>query len=52
MEVSNKDVYRLYLQAILSRGIMSESVAKLLMQKCYKTVKGTASLIVDLLNLG
>ncbi|KAH6918661.1 Nse1 non-SMC component of SMC5-6 complex-domain-containing protein [Coprinopsis sp. MPI-PUGE-AT-0042] len=40
MEVSNKDVYRLYLQAVLSRGIMSESVAKLLMQKCYKTVKG------------
>ncbi|EAU88468.2 hypothetical protein CC1G_11940 [Coprinopsis cinerea okayama7 len=38
MEVSKNDVYRLFLQAVLSRGILSETVAKLLMEQCYKAV--------------
>ena len=36
--VSSKDVTRLYLQAILSRGIVSEPVARLLHKKCIEAV--------------
>ncbi|TFK29863.1 hypothetical protein FA15DRAFT_663147 [Coprinopsis marcescibilis] len=38
MEITPQDVYKLYLQAILSRGILSEEVAQLLMQKCRRAV--------------
>jgi hypothetical protein len=36
--VSSSDVQRLYLQAILSRGLVSEALAKLLWKKCIEAV--------------
>ena len=39
--VNSSDVQRLYLQAILSRGLVSEALAKLLWKKCLDAVSGT-----------
>ncbi|KAJ4488115.1 Nse1 non-SMC component of SMC5-6 complex-domain-containing protein [Lentinula aciculospora] len=38
------DVQRLFLQAILSRGVLSESLAQVLWKKCVEAVKGVISL--------
>ncbi|KAK7043597.1 hypothetical protein VNI00_008208 [Paramarasmius palmivorus] len=39
MPVSSGDVQRLFLQAILSRGILSEDLARIIWQQCIKGVK-------------
>jgi hypothetical protein len=39
-QVSRRDVERLFLQAILSRGVVSEKVAQLLRKKCIDAVNG------------
>jgi non-structural maintenance of chromosomes element 1 len=41
--VSSADVQRLFLQAIFSRGILSEKLAQALWKKCIDAVKGTLS---------
>lgn len=38
--INTSDVQRLYLQAILSRGLVSEPLAKLLWKKCIDAVSG------------
>jgi hypothetical protein len=38
--VSSNDVQRLFLQAIFSRGFLSEKLAMTLWTKCVETVKG------------
>jgi hypothetical protein len=43
MSVHKRDVERLYLQAIFSRGVVSEGVAKLLREKCIEAVNGKSS---------
>lgn len=38
--VSSNDVQRLFLQAIFSRGVLSEKLAMTLWTKCIEAVKG------------
>ncbi|KAE9399308.1 hypothetical protein BT96DRAFT_920250 [Gymnopus androsaceus JB14] len=46
VQVSPGDVQRLFLQAVLSRGILSENLAKVIWKKCVEAVK-TADADVD-----
>ena len=39
--VSSADVQRLFLQAVFSRGILSENLAQALWRKCIDAVKGS-----------
>ncbi|EEB92888.1 hypothetical protein MPER_08533, partial [Moniliophthora perniciosa FA553] len=45
MTVSTADVQRLFLQAILSRGILSEALARILWQQCIEGVKAVDNTI-------
>jgi hypothetical protein len=45
--VSSSDVRRLFLQAALSRRILSENLAKILWDKCKDAVKGTSILLSE-----
>lgn len=42
---SSNDVQRLFLQAILSRRVVSAKLAKVLYAKCVEAVKGLTNLI-------
>jgi len=46
--VSSNDVQRLFLQAIFSRGVLSEKLAMILWTKCIEAVKAAADDALDI----